>query len=156
MYTKEELIKIAKLYRKAVEAATGWRIDGVVYQENGNWQGLLLNAPEWSRRTDLDQGTRWERHPDPTAQKWLENWEDIKHDFERKYKPLSFALGGGVGGNKFAKELVSVAKELVAIDFSTNEEMNRYLDDHPNANPRNHRVIDRDRKKNWDDMHPLD
>lgn len=39
-----------------------------------------------------------------------------------------------------AKELAAIAKELVAIEFSTEESMREYLKQHPSASPANHHV----------------
>ena len=40
-----------------------------------------------------------------------------------------------------AKELVRIAKDLMAMDFSSEEAMHNYLKEHPNANRENHKVV---------------
>ena len=41
---------------------------------------------------------------------------------------------------KVAKELAAIAKDLMAIDFSTQNALETYLKEHPSANPANHHV----------------
>ena len=41
---------------------------------------------------------------------------------------------------KLASELVRIAEELVAMEFSTEESMREYLREHPSANPASHHV----------------
>ena len=40
-----------------------------------------------------------------------------------------------------AKKMLALAKELLAVDFGTKEEMDKYLKDHPGANRSNHKVV---------------
>jgi len=40
-----------------------------------------------------------------------------------------------------ASELLKVAQDLVAIDFPTDEAMKKYLDEHPDADKSNHKVV---------------
>ena len=42
--------------------------------------------------------------------------------------------------NNIAKQLVKIAKELVSIEFATKQQLNKYLKQHPEANPKNHSV----------------
>ena len=39
-----------------------------------------------------------------------------------------------------AKELLGMAKELLAIEFPTQDALDKYLKDHPDANRSNHKV----------------
>ena len=41
-----------------------------------------------------------------------------------------------------AKELLKMAKELLAIDFPTKDAMDKYLKDHPDADRSNHHVVE--------------
>ena len=45
---------------------------------------------------------------------------------------------------KIASELVKIAKELMAIDFHTQEAMDKYLKEHPEADKVNHKVVKED------------
>ena len=40
-----------------------------------------------------------------------------------------------------AKELLAIARELVAMEFPTEEAMDKYLKDHPGADKSNHKVV---------------
>ena len=40
-----------------------------------------------------------------------------------------------------AKELLAIARELVAIDFPTQDAMDKYLKEHPDADKSNHKVV---------------
>ena len=42
-----------------------------------------------------------------------------------------------------ARELLAVAKELMAIEFPTQDAMKKYLDEHPDADKSNHRVVEK-------------
>jgi len=41
-----------------------------------------------------------------------------------------------------AKELLSIARELVAIEFPTQDAYDKYMKDHPDADKSNHRVVE--------------
>jgi hypothetical protein len=43
---------------------------------------------------------------------------------------------------KIATEILAVAKELLSVDFSTKEEFDKYMKDHPDANRSNHKVVE--------------
>jgi len=43
---------------------------------------------------------------------------------------------------RVARELVSIAKSLVAIDFPTQDALDKYLKDHPDADRSKHRVVE--------------
>ncbi len=40
-----------------------------------------------------------------------------------------------------ALELLKIAKDMKAINFATQEQLNKYLRKHPKANRRNHKVV---------------
>lgn len=46
-------------------------------------------------------------------------------------------------GTKVAREVLFVAKELLAIDFPTQDAMDKYLKEHPDADKSNHRVVEK-------------
>lgn len=43
--------------------------------------------------------------------------------------------------NKIARDMLGLAKELLAIDFSTKDQLDKYLKKHPGADRRNHKVV---------------
>ena len=43
--------------------------------------------------------------------------------------------------NRVASELLKVAQDLIAIDFPSDEALKQYLNDHPKADKRNHKVV---------------
>lgn len=45
-----------------------------------------------------------------------------------------------------ARELLGMAKELMAIEFPTQEALDKYLKDHPDADRSNHRVVKEEKK----------
>lgn len=54
--------------------------------------------------------------------------------------------------NMLAREIVRIAKQLMAIDFPTQDAMEKYLKDHPDANRSNHKVVkspNQPDKKGW-------
>lgn len=61
----------------------------------------------------------------------------------RDMEHLAMSCNGEDMGNELvAQELVRVAKELMAIDFPTKAEYDKYLKDHPDADRSNHRVVE--------------
>lgn len=49
--------------------------------------------------------------------------------------------------NREAKELLRIAKSLIALDFPSEEALHKYLKEHPNANRSKHHVLDIFKKK---------
>jgi hypothetical protein len=55
--------------------------------------------------------------------------------------------------NLIANELVDIARELFAMDFPTQDAMDKYLKDHPDADRSNHKVVKHDSSKS--ETHPM-
>lgn len=57
-----------------------------------------------------------------------------------------------------ASEILKVAKDMLAMDFATNEALDKYMHDHPGAEKSNHHVTHEERKphavKNIQGVHP--
>jgi hypothetical protein len=54
---------------------------------------------------------------------------------------------------KIAKQLLFMAKELIGMDFPTQDAFDKYMKDHPDANRSNHKVVKHDPSK--PETHPM-
>ena len=72
----------------------------------------------------------------------------------QKVQPVSVGVSA-----RMARELVAAAKMVVGMDFPTKDSLEKYLDEHPNANSSAHRVVptkqkgDEERQRVYDILH---
>jgi hypothetical protein len=52
----------------------------------------------------------------------------------------------GMDNSKLAKELLFLAKEVLGMDFPTQDAFDKYMKEHPDANRSNHKVVKTDKK----------
>ena len=71
--------------------------------------------------------------------------DDIESEAGPKVGPVQKAVPVTEGPNEsIANELLLIAEDLVAMDFSTQKQMDDYLKKHPDADRSNHKVVKHD------------
>lgn len=92
---------------------------------------------------DLDHGSirRW-------GKKITRAWRDTAEMASRREWNSQFnAADLTMNRNLVAKELLAVARDLMAMDFPTQDAMDKYLKEHPDADKSNHRVLEQKEKE---------
>jgi hypothetical protein len=75
--------------------------------------------------------------------KWASRLQQIRNQYGPSWLVRASEMGGTSMDRKMiASELLAVAKELMATDFPTQDAMDKYLKDHPDADRSNHRVVE--------------